>query len=57
MDSPDHKAHFAKKCDENALSRDGHKGGMALGGGEPQEWQPQPWKKAESRGVLTRTLS
>ena len=57
MDSPDHKTHFAKKCDENALSRDGHKGGMALGGGEPQEWQPQPWKKAESRGVLTRTLS
>ena len=35
VDSSDHEAHFAKKCDENAFSRDSQKEGVALGGGEP----------------------
>lgn len=35
VDSSDHKAHFAKKRDENAFSTDSQKGGVALGVGEP----------------------
>lgn len=33
--SSDHKAHFAKKRDENAFSTDSQKEGGALGVGEP----------------------
>lgn len=54
VDSSDHKAHFAKKRDENAFStvrrREWH-----LELGNQQEWQPRPCNIGESRVFVTPT--